>query len=56
MIFFSFWLIYGGLGFEFLRLGSYIGFWGFQLMGFGACGMGPFSLFEVGAPYINIEE
>ena len=44
---FSFSLIYGGLG---------VGFWGFQLMGFGACGMGPFSLFGVGAPYINIEE
>ena len=50
--FFLFWLIYGGLG-----LGLILGFWGwgFQLMGFGACGVGP-SFFWVGALYINIKE
>ena len=44
---FLFWLIYGGLGF----LGQ-----GFQLMGFGACGVGPSGFFWVGALYINIKE
>ena len=31
-------------------LGSYIGFsgWGFRLMGFGACGMGPSGFFGLG--------
>ena len=38
--FFLFWLIYGGLGFW---------GWGFQLMGFGACGVGPSGFFWVGA-------
>ena len=33
-----------------LGLGSYIGFlgWGFQLMGFGACGVGPSGFFGLG--------
>ena len=41
-----------------LGLGSYIGFlgWGFQLMGFGACGVGPSGFFWVVALYINIKE
>ena len=30
--------------------------WGFQLMGFGACGVGPSGFFGVGALCINIEE
>ena len=40
-IFFLLWLIYGGLGFW--GRGLILGFWGwgFQLMGFGACGVGP---------------
>ena len=48
--FFLFLLIYGGLGFGVLGLGSYIGFlgWGFQLMGFGACGVGPSGFFGLG--------
>ena len=49
--FFSFLLIYGGLGF-----GVGVLDWGFQLMGFGACGVGPSVFFGVGALYINIEE
>ena len=51
ILFFSFLLIYGGLG-----LG--LGFWGwsFQLMGFQDCGVGPFGFFWVGALYIIIEE
>ena len=41
--FFLFLLIYGGLGFGFWDWGHILGFWGwgFQLMGFGACGVGP---------------
>ena len=38
-IFFLFWLIYGGLGFW---------GWGFQLMGFGTCGVGPSGFFGLG--------
>ena len=36
--------------------GLILGFWdwGFQLMGFGACGMGPSGFFWVGALYINL--
>ena len=30
--------------------------WSFQLMGFGACGVGPSGFFGIGALYINIEE
>mgnify|MGYP001804255686 CR=1 FL=1 len=35
--------------------GLILGFWGsgFQLMGFGACGVGPSGLFKVGALYLN---
>ena len=29
--------------------------WGFPLMGFGACGVGPSGSFGVGALYINIK-
>ena len=41
--FFLFLLVYGGLGIGVLGLGSWIWFlgWVFQLMGFGACGVGP---------------
>ena len=46
VIFYTFFiilLVYGGLGIGVLGLGSWIWFleWGFQLMGFGACGVGP---------------
>ena len=53
LYFFSFLLLYGVL-----KLGSWIGFrgWAFQLMGFGACGVGASGFFEVGALYINIDE
>ena len=46
--FFSFWLIFGGL--EFLGWGLILGFGGrgFQLMGFGACGVGPSGFFGLG--------
>ena len=46
------------LGFRVLGLGSHIGFLGlgFQLMWFGACGVGPSGFFWVGALYINIKE
>ena len=50
-------------------LGSFIGFlgvgcsvyrvfcgWGFQFMGFGACGVEPSGYFGYGALYINIKE
>ena len=51
--FFSFLLIYGGLGFW--RWGLELGFWGFQLMGFWGCGVRPSEGFGVvGALYINI--
>ena len=54
--FFLFWLIFGGLGFW--GWGLIMGFWGwgFQLMGFGACCVGPSEFFWVGALYINIKE
>ena len=52
--FFLFLLIYGGLGFWGLILGFWG--WGFQLMWFGACGVGPSGFFQVGALYINIKE
>ena len=54
--FFSNLLIYGGLGFRGWGLG--LGFWGWgsQLMGFGACGVGPSGFFGVGAFSINIKE
>ena len=54
LLFFLFLLIYGGLGFW----GLLIGFkgWGFQLMWFGACGVGPSGFFQVGVLYINIKE
>ena len=53
--FFTFLLIYAGLGVEVLGLGSWIGFLGlgFSVDGVWACGMG---LSGVGAIYINIEE
>ena len=53
--FFLFLPIYGGLGF--LGCGVILGFWGwgFQLMGFGACGVGPSGFFGLGL-YINIKE
>ena len=46
--FFLFLLIYGGLGFW--GWGLILGFWGwgFQLMGFGACGVGPSGFFGFG--------
>ena len=42
----------------FWGLGLGLGFWGwsFQLMGFGACGVGPSGFVGVGALYINIKE
>ena len=46
-----FFLIFAHLWwFGVLGLGSYIGFlgWGFQLMGFGACGVGPSGFFGLG--------
>ena len=54
--FFSFWLIYEGLGFW--GWGPILGFlgWAFQLMGFGACGVGLSGFFWGGALYINIIE
>ena len=51
---FSSFLIYGGLGFWGLDLESGFWGWGFQLMGFWACGVRPSGVFEVGALYINI--
>ena len=47
-IFILFWLIYGGLGFW--GLGLMFGFrgWGFQLMGFGACGVELAGFFGLG--------
>ena len=50
--FFSFLLIYGGLGFW--RWGLELCFWGFQLMGFRACGVRSSGVFGVGAIYMNI--
>ena len=58
-IFFTFLLICGVLGVGLLGLGSWIGFfgWGFQLIGFGACGVGPSGFFwGVGALNIFLEE
>ena len=56
--FFLFLLIYSGSGLKILGLGLRLDFWGwgFQLMGFGACGEGPTGFLRVGALYINIEE
>ena len=56
--FFSFLLIYGGLGVKVLGLGSWIGFsgLGFQLIGFGACSVRPSCFFRVRALCIDIEE
>ena len=50
----SFFVIHGDFRVEVLGFGSSIGFfWGmsFQLMGFGACGIGPSVVFGVGALY-----
>ena len=49
-IFFSFFLIYGGLEVGVFGLGLGLGFWGWglQLMGFEACGVGPSGFFGVG--------
>ena len=51
--FLLFWLIYGGLGFGVLGLGSYIGFLGlgFSVDGFGACGVGPSGFLGWGSLY-----
>ena len=54
--FLLFLLIYGGLGFWGWGLILGFGGWGFQLMGFGACGVGPSGFFWVGALYTNIQE
>ena len=56
--FFLFWLIYGGLGFGVLGLGSYIGFLGLGFSVDGVWGLwcGAFWDFWVGALYINIKE
>ena len=56
--FFLFWLIYGGLGFGVLGLGSYIGFLGLGFSVDGVWGLwcGAFWFFWVGALYINIKE
>ena len=45
-------------GFGFWGWGLLLGFWGwgFQLMGFGACGVGPSGFFWFGALSINIKE
>ena len=51
--FFSLLLFYGGLGGWGPGLDPWG--WGFQFMGFGACGVGPSGVFGVGALYINIE-
>ena len=54
LTFFSFLLIYGGLGFWGLGLGlGFLG-WGFQLMGFGAWDVWLSGFYGVGALYINI--
>ena len=48
-IFFSYFgsfMVVRGLGFW--GLGLILGFWGFQLMGFGACGVGPSGFFGLG--------
>ena len=54
ILYFSFLLIYGNFG----GLGLGLGFWGwdFQLMGFGAFGVGSSGFFRARARYINIEE
>ena len=56
--FFLFLLIYGGLGLGFKGWRLLLGFWGwgFQLMGFGACGVEPSGFFGYGALHINIKE
>ena len=54
--YFGSFMVVWGLGFW--GWGLILGFWGwgFQLMGFGACGVGPSGFFWVGALYINIKE
>ena len=49
-------MVVWGLGFW--GWGLILGFlgWGFQLMGFGACGVEPSGFFGYGALYINIKE
>ena len=56
--FFLFWLIYGGLGFGVLGLGSLIRFLGLGFSVDGVWGLwcGAFWVFWVGALYINIKE
>ena len=49
-------LVVWGLGFWGWRLGLGFWDWGFQLIGFWACGVGPFWFSGVGVLYINIEE
>ena len=58
IIFFLFLLIYGGLGFGVLGLGSYFGFLGLGLSVDGVWGLwcGAFWVFWVWALYINIKE
>ena len=58
IIFFLFWLIYGGLGFGVLGLGSYIGFLGLGISVDGVWGLWCEAIwvFRVGALYININE
>ena len=48
--FFLILLFYGGLGFGFWGWALILGFWGWgsQLMGFGACGVGPSGFFGLG--------
>ena len=53
---FSFLLISGRLGFWGWDLRSGFCGWGFQLIGFGACGVGPSGFLGVRADYLNIEE
>ena len=56
ILFLSFPLNYGWLGFWGRRLGSSFGGWGIQLIGIGAYGVGPSWFFGVGALYINTAE
>ena len=56
--FLLFWLIYGGLGFGVLGLGSYMGFLGLGFSVDGVWGLwcGAIWVFWVGALYMNIKE
>ena len=58
LYFFSqFWLLlwwFKGWGFGVGVLGNYG--WGFQLMGYGACGVEPYGVFLGGGSLINLEE